>query len=197
MESVRLVTSRVSRRRAPRPTRAIEPPTRAGNVVGSAQSSTTGLSDSLCTKSLTVPRLEPASPTNKEFSRERTHPPQRHKLSPEDSLCCGTQRFQMSALLLVRWRLSGRGCDESRIQAVVSPRRRHPKKEVEQALRHAESQGWTVRPTAGGHRWGEMRCPHSGRGVCRVSIWSTPTNPGNHANRLRQNVRNCPHQDTT
>jgi hypothetical protein len=76
----------------------------------------------------------------------------------------------------------------------VTSRTRHPKKDVEQALRFAEDNGWTVVPTASGHRWGEMKCLHEGRDACRVSIWSTPKNPGNHANRIRQRVRNCPHQ---
>ncbi len=38
-------------------------------------------------------------------------------------------------------------------------RRRHPKKAVEEVLRYAEQHGWTVVPTASGHRWGYMRCP--------------------------------------
>lgn len=74
-------------------------------------------------------------------------------------------------------------------------RARHPKKDVEQALRFAEERGWVVRPTASGHRWGEMRCGQEGADACSVSIWSTPKSAGNHANRLRQRVRNCPHQE--
>lgn len=77
----------------------------------------------------------------------------------------------------------------------MTPKRaRHPKKDVEQALRFAEENGWQVRPTASGHRWGEMTCGLAGHDSCRVSIWSTPKNPGNHASRLRRKVRNCPHQ---
>ncbi|MDQ3758294.1 MAG: hypothetical protein M3394_10645 [Actinomycetota bacterium] len=70
---------------------------------------------------------------------------------------------------------------------------RHPKKEVEQALRAAEARGWTVVLTPRGHRWGEMRCPYDGAGRCRISIWSTPRNPGNHAHAIGRGVRNCPH----
>jgi hypothetical protein len=76
----------------------------------------------------------------------------------------------------------------------MTSRHRHPKKDVQRALRFAEDHGWTVTPTASGHRWGEMVCGHQGRDACQVSIWSTPKNAGNHANRLRQRVRNCPHQ---
>lgn len=73
-------------------------------------------------------------------------------------------------------------------------RARHPKKDIEKALRVAEEHGWTVMPTASGHRWGEMVCSHHGPRACRVSVWSTPKNPDDHANRLRRRVRNCPHQ---
>ncbi len=77
----------------------------------------------------------------------------------------------------------------------MTPRRaKHPKKDVEEALRFAEENGWLVRPTASGHRWGEMTCGHQDADRCRISIWSTPKNPGNHANHLRRKVRNCPHQ---
>ena len=55
----------------------------------------------------------------------------------------------------------------------MSPRARHPKKDVEEALQFAEQHGWTVVPTAKGHRWGEMRCAYEGRDGCRVSIWSS------------------------
>lgn len=34
----------------------------------------------------------------------------------------------------------------------------HAKKEVEQALKHAELQGWRV-VVGGGHCWGKMYCP--------------------------------------
>jgi hypothetical protein len=68
-------------------------------------------------------------------------------------------------------------------------RRRHPKKDVEAALRHAELLGWRVAATTSGHRWGIARC---GLG-CSVSIWSTPKNPGNHAKGIRRAVERCPH----
>jgi hypothetical protein len=45
-----------------------------------------------------------------------------------------------------------------------------------------------------GHRWGQMVCAHEGPDACRVSIWSTPKSSSNHANQLRQRVRNCPHR---
>lgn len=40
------------------------------------------------------------------------------------------------------------------------PRHAHPKKEIEQALRYAEAQGWRV-VAGGGHCWGKIYCPHN------------------------------------
>ncbi|MCY4391402.1 MAG: hypothetical protein OXE43_05025 [Chloroflexi bacterium] len=73
------------------------------------------------------------------------------------------------------------------------PRRRHPKKEVEAALREAEATGWRITMSASGHGWGVMWCPEQSREGCRRSISSTPRNPGNHAAHLLQGMRGCPH----
>jgi hypothetical protein len=69
------------------------------------------------------------------------------------------------------------------------PRARHPKKDVEKALRDLESDGWTITPKASGHRWGKADC---GQG-CSLSIWSTPKSPQNHANAVRRAGKRCPH----
>lgn len=102
-------------------------------------------------------------------------------------------RAPVTVTRLRRWRVTG-SVDRTGETGQMPARTRHPKKDVEQALRFAEEHGWTVTPTASGHRWGEMVCAHEGRDACRVSMWSTPKNPGNHASRLRQRVRNCPHE---
>jgi hypothetical protein len=73
------------------------------------------------------------------------------------------------------------------------PRRRHPKKDVEEALAEAENSGWRVESASSGHRWGVMRCSELSSEGCQVSIWSTPRNPGNHAKQLRRAVDRCPH----
>ena len=71
----------------------------------------------------------------------------------------------------------------------------HPKKEVEAALRHAETHGWRV-TVGGAHAWGKIYCPRR-HDECRcgefciTSVWSTPRNPGNHARALRRVVDNC------
>lgn len=82
------------------------------------------------------------------------------------------------------------------LYGVNMARTRHPKKEVEGALQEAESVGWMVASTRSGHRWGVMRCGAASKASeCRVSIWSTPRNAGNHARQLRRFIARCPHQD--
>ena len=39
-------------------------------------------------------------------------------------------------------------------------RSKHPKKEVEDALQHAEDNGWTV-DVGGSHAWGKIYCPYN------------------------------------
>jgi hypothetical protein len=74
-------------------------------------------------------------------------------------------------------------------------RPKHPKKEVEEALRLAEDQGWRVE-AGGSHAWGRMYCPYNDPECrcgefCITSIWSTPKNAGNHARQLKRVVDNC------
>jgi hypothetical protein len=71
----------------------------------------------------------------------------------------------------------------------------HPKKEVEEALRHAEENGWAVR-VGGAHAWGKIYCPYKDDecrcgDFCITGVWSTPKSPGNHARALRRVVDNC------
>jgi len=73
------------------------------------------------------------------------------------------------------------------------PRSRHPDKEIEEAVAYAEQQGWTVKPVKG-HAWGSLYCAHHDRDGCKVSVWSTPRSPGNHARALVRAIDRCPHQ---
>ena len=71
----------------------------------------------------------------------------------------------------------------------------HPKKEVEEALRHAEAWGWRIE-VGGSHAWGRAYCPYNDEACrcgefCITSIWSSPRNPGNHARALQRVVDNC------
>lgn len=75
------------------------------------------------------------------------------------------------------------------------PRSRHPDKDIEAALRFAESRGWWLR-IGGSHAWGRMYCPYNDRDrrcgeFCVVSVWSTPRNALNHARALCRVVENC------
>jgi len=73
-------------------------------------------------------------------------------------------------------------------------RGRRPKKEVEEAIRYAESRNWRVHvPPKTGHVWATLYCPLATRDGCKVFVLSTPQNPGNHANRIRAVVDRCPH----
>jgi hypothetical protein len=74
-------------------------------------------------------------------------------------------------------------------------RRKHPKRDVEDALRHAEANGWRV-TLGGGHAWGKIYCPYNNDECrcgqfCITCVWSTPKNPRNHADALRRVVDNC------
>ncbi len=74
-------------------------------------------------------------------------------------------------------------------------RTKHPKQEVEVALKYAEEQGWRIE-IGGSHAWGRMYCPYND-GSCRcgefciASISSTPRNAGNHGKQIRRVVDNC------
>jgi len=78
-------------------------------------------------------------------------------------------------------------------------RSRHPKKEVEAALRYAERHGWTVEQ-GGSHAWGKMICPTMSKdcrcgAFCISGIHSTPRDAGTHATQLRRVVDKCTRKD--
>lgn len=71
----------------------------------------------------------------------------------------------------------------------------HPKKEVEDAIQHAQSNGWRVME-GGSHAWGKIYCPYNDNECrcgtfCITSIWSTPKSAANHAKDLKRVVDNC------
>lgn len=74
-------------------------------------------------------------------------------------------------------------------------RRKHSKKDVEAALKYAESQGWKVE-VGGSHAWGKIYCPYNDAECrcgefCIACVWSTPRSPSNHARAIKQVVDNC------
>jgi hypothetical protein len=53
----------------------------------------------------------------------------------------------------------------------MAGRDRHPKKDVEKAIEHAEDERWTVEVTHSGHVWGVIFCPAR---ICFLRVSSTP-----------------------
>ena len=76
----------------------------------------------------------------------------------------------------------------------MAGRPRHPNKEIEAAVAHAEAQGWTWFPVKG-HAWGKLYCRHRDRDGCDIFIWSTPRVPEHHARHIVRQVDRCPHKD--
>jgi len=74
-------------------------------------------------------------------------------------------------------------------------RNKHPKKEIETALSHAEAHGWRIE-VGDSHAWEKMYCPYKNTDCrcgefCISSIWSTPKNAGNHARQIKRVVNHC------
>lgn len=68
----------------------------------------------------------------------------------------------------------------------------HPNRHIKEALNDAEAQGWTIQKAGPrSHAWGIIYCGYGHR-LCRMSIWSTPRNPQNHARAIRRKVNRCP-----
>lgn len=79
-------------------------------------------------------------------------------------------------------------------------RRRHPNKDIEKAVCHAEKHGWQIQ-MATGHAWGKMFCPANSKdcrcgNFCVTSINTTPRNPVSHAKQIRRVVDNCQFKPT-
>jgi hypothetical protein len=70
-------------------------------------------------------------------------------------------------------------------------RPKHPKPEVEEAVRYAEDRNWTWRKM--GH-WGRLFCPKADQDGCQVGVNGTPKNAGNHARQVKRAIDRCPHQ---
>ena len=75
------------------------------------------------------------------------------------------------------------------------PRPWHPSKEIESAVKYAESRGW-IYVRSGSHAWGVLRCPARGREGHHLFVHSTPRDPSSHAKALRRTVDQCNHVRT-
>jgi len=78
-------------------------------------------------------------------------------------------------------------------------RTKHPSKDIESALHELEALGWSVEEAKGrsAHSWGYVLCPANAGNACRsgvfcrMSVWSTPRNPRNHARELLRKASGC------
>ena len=72
--------------------------------------------------------------------------------------------------------------------------RRHPNKEINEAVEYAIARGWTlVAAGKSAHAWGILRCPAGNREGHQKSVYSTPKSPENHADQIRRFVDRCEH----
>nr|WP_283772177.1 MULTISPECIES: hypothetical protein [Hyphomicrobiales] len=76
----------------------------------------------------------------------------------------------------------------------MAKRPRHPDKHVEEAVAYAEGKGWRF-VKGENHCWGRLFCAHATREGCRISVYSTPTNPFNHAKAIKRTVDKCDHEE--
>ena len=72
----------------------------------------------------------------------------------------------------------------------MAHRARHTDKEVEDAVRYAESQGWRVE-AGQNHAKFKLLCPFADRSGCMIFVWSTPRNASNHARQIRRMIEKC------
>lgn len=74
-------------------------------------------------------------------------------------------------------------------------RKKHPNKDIEEAVKYAESIGWRYRAAGGSaHAWGRILCPLGAREGCSMSIWSTPRDAVRHAEQIKRKLKQCPHK---
>ena len=70
-------------------------------------------------------------------------------------------------------------------------RHRHPNKEIEAAVQHAEDLGWRVFE-GGSHAHWLLYCPEENRNGCKVPVYLTPREPENHAKQRPAQDRPLP-----
>lgn len=74
--------------------------------------------------------------------------------------------------------------------------KKHPNKHIAQAIQYALKKGWTIKEAGNSaHAFGILLCPSQSRSGCKISIFSTPRNPENHAKQIKKIVDKCTHQE--
>jgi hypothetical protein len=75
-------------------------------------------------------------------------------------------------------------------------RSKHPNKEIEDAIKYAEENGWSYKNSGNSaHSWGKLLCPLHTREGHKMLIWSTPRSAFNHARQIRRIVDRCQHNE--
>jgi hypothetical protein len=73
-------------------------------------------------------------------------------------------------------------------------RAKHPRKQVETALKQAESRGFRVETNRA--HWGILYCPGNRIGKCpQLSVNGSPRSADNEAKRINRYVDNCAHRN--
>lgn len=83
----------------------------------------------------------------------------------------------------------------------ILAREKHPNKHVEEAIKYAESKGWTTRKGTG-HCCLRLLCPYGEANpdcrcglYCSSSIWKTPRKPEDMAKKIISRVDKCKYPD--
>nr|WP_282557672.1 hypothetical protein [Providencia burhodogranariea] len=72
--------------------------------------------------------------------------------------------------------------------------KRHPNKHIQAAIEYAILQGWVLVSSGNSsHAFCRLRCGNAENEhqSHQMSVWSTPSNPENHAKQIRRKVDNC------
>ena len=79
---------------------------------------------------------------------------------------------------------------------------KHPSKEIREAVKYAESRGWTFEKSGkSSHAWAIMKCPYNDSDCkcgsrCKTSIYTTPRCPQDRADQIRRDVDGCIHLES-
>jgi hypothetical protein len=73
--------------------------------------------------------------------------------------------------------------------------KKHTNKAIQAVIEKAMEQGWRLKePGSSAHAWAFLYCPEESRIGCKISVWSTPRVPENHAKQLLKIIQKCEHK---
>ena len=70
----------------------------------------------------------------------------------------------------------------------------HPNKDIRNAIEYAKSKGFRYIEGGKSHLKGVLLCA-GGRGACRIPVYGTPRNAGDHAKDIRREADKCNHNE--